>query len=381
MRNKFVLVLVLVFVTVLPLLAHPPMPELDGDIVMQGLNGPQGLYVDADGNLWVIDSGFGGSETIQYFNTQTFEPIEATFGQTSRVLRLSPDGEMTEVATLPSIAAGEDFLGGARLAVLDDILYATVGGWHVSLGDNVTVDNYTAVVSITDDGVETVADLWAHELTHNPDETGNIESHPYGITAGAEGLLYVTDAAANAVISVDPSNGETNTVVSFEGLPGVFPNPWRDGELVTDPVPTATVFGEDGKLYVSFLSGAPFIPGSAKVVQVDADGNVSDYSLGHTMLTDLQTAPDGNLYAVSFGMFTEEGPVFNSGSIIRILSDGSAEVVVDGLPFATGLAIDAEGNGYVAINGIAIPEAGIVVYYEGLTDMEGVPISVMEMEG
>lgn len=32
-----------------------------------------------------------------------------------------------------------------------------------------------------------------------------------------------------------------------------------------------------------------------------------------TMLTDMQMGPDGNLYVVSFGLVTEEGPVFNPG--------------------------------------------------------------------
>ena len=113
------------------------------------------------------------------------------------------------------------------------------------------------------------------------------------------------------------------------------------------------------------------------MVQVATDGTVSDYATGLTMLTDLQIAPDGNLYAVSFGMFTEEGPVPNAGSIIRILDDGTPQVVIDGLPFATALAIDENGNGYVAINGIAIPEAGMVVYYEGLTALEGQPMPEM----
>jgi hypothetical protein len=169
-------------------------------------------------------------------------------------------------------------------------------------------------------------------------------------------------------------------VVGFEGISGVFPSQTRGGELIADPVPTGVVVNEDGSAFVSFLSGAPFVPGSAKVVQVSAEGEVSDYATGLTMLTDLTRGPDGNLYAVSFGMFTQEGPVFNSGAIIRILEDGSSEIVVDGLPFATGIALDADGNGYVTINGIAIPQAGMVVRYDGLTEMEGTPVPQMGSE-
>lgn len=380
MRIKLMVVLLLLLAMSLPVMAQegPPPPELDGDIVIAGLNGPQGLFIDSEGDLWVIDSGVGGNEAIEFFDPVTFEANPATFGETSQILRMTPGEDPVVVALLPSIAVGSDFIGGARVVELNGAFYATVGVWHFSLGDDVSLPLQAQVVRIDDGQAVTVGDLWAHELEYNPDGTDNRESHPYGIAAGPDGLLYVADAASNALISVDPDSGETVTVAGFEGLPGVFPSQWRGGELITDPVPTAVAFDDDGGIYVSFLSGAPFVPGSAKVVQVAADGEVTDFATGFTMLTDLKMGPDGNFYAVQFGMFTQDGPVFNSGSIIRITPDGTGEVLIEGLPFATAIAIDADGNGYVAINGIAIPEAGMVVYYEGLTAMEGQPITQPE---
>jgi sugar lactone lactonase YvrE len=349
-------------------------PELTGEVVVEGLHGPQGVYVASDSSVYVIDSGLGGEEATEFVNPETFALEAATVGQTARIVRLTADGEVDDVAVLPSVQIGTDASGGARIVELDGVLYATVGAWQGAMGDEVTIEHFAAVVRLSDAEVETVADLWAHELANNPDGTINLESHPYGLAAGPDGLLYVADAAANAVISVDPATGETATVAVFDALPGVFPNPLRDGEMLTDPVPTGVAFDADGVLYVSLLSGAPFIPGSAKVMQVDADGAVSDFATGLTMLTDLQMGPDGNLYAVSFGVFTQEGPVMNSGSVIRILADGTSEVVIAGLPFATGLALDADGNGYVTVNGVAIPNAGMVLYYAGLTETEGQPL-------
>lgn len=359
---KSVFVFLLVLLLAVPVLAQdgpPPPPDLgDGEVVLGGLNGPQGLHVAEDGSVYVIDSGFGGEETIDFVDVNTFEVVDATFGLTSRIMRLNMDGEPEVVASLPSIAAGMDFVGGARVTSLDGTLYATVGAWQINLGEDVSVDNYTAVVRIGDMEVETVADPWAHEVANNPDGSGNIESHPYGITVGPDGMLYVADAAANAVLKIDPESGEITTLAAIEPLPGVFPNPFRDGELLRDAVPTGIVVAEDGTVYVSLLTGAPFMPGTASVIAVDADGNVSEFAGGMTMLTDLTMGPDGKMYAVSFGMFTEEGPVPNSGQILRISEDGTVSAVVDGLPFATGIAVDADGNGYVSINGIAIPEAG-----------------------
>ncbi|MFW5696317.1 MAG: ScyD/ScyE family protein [Phototrophicaceae bacterium] len=356
----------------------PPMPELDGDIIVTGLNGPQGVYVDSAGHLWIIDSGAGGDEEIEFVDPTTFEVIPASFGNSSVIMQMAPGEEAEVVATLPSVAVGQDFLGGARLVELDGAVYATVGVWQINLGEEASLPLQAQVVRLEDGEAVTVADLWAHELAFNPDETDNLESHPYGIAAGPDGMLYVADAAMNALVRVDPESGDVETVAVFEGMPGVFPNPFRDGELIRDPVPTGVAFDADDNLYVSLLSGAPFMPGTASVMSVSADGEVSEFATGMTMLTDLTYGPDGNLYAVQFGMFTEEGPVANSGSVVRILPDGSVEVVIDGLPFATGIALDDDGNGYVTINGIAIPEAGMVVYYEGLTTREGQPLGDAE---
>ena len=378
MFKKLLLLVVLGLCFTLPALAQelPPLPELDGDIVLAGLNGPQGLFIDAEGALWVVDSGVGGDESVESFDPTTFELTSATLGNTSQILRWVPGGEPDVIGSLPSVAVGADFIGAARVTALDGVVYATVGAWHIAGGETVTLPMQAQVVRIEDGEGVMVADLWQYELLNNPDGTGNLESHPYGIIAGADGLLYVTDAAGNSLLSVDPASGEVETLAVFEGMPGVFPSPWRNNEPITDPVPTAVVLADNGDLYVSLLSGAPFIPGSAKVVKV-VNGEITDFALGMTMLTDLKQGPDGNLYATSFGMFTEEGPVFNSGAILRILPDGSVETLVSGLPFATALAIDAEGNGYVAINGVAIPDAGMIVYYEGLTSMEGVPVEPM----
>jgi len=131
----------------------------------------------------------------------------------------------------------------------------------------------------------------------------------------------------------------------------------------------------DGSIYVSFLSGAPFIPGSAKVVSVAADGTVSDFATGLTMLTDLRTGPDGALYATQFGMFTEQGPVPGSGAVVRIKEGDASEILVPGLMFPTSIDFNADGDAFVTVNGVGAPGSGQVVKFAGLTTMEGMPVA------
>ena len=140
-------------------------------------------------------------------------------------------------------------------------------------------------------------------------------------------------------------------------------------------MPTGVAFDSAGNTYVSLLPGFPFLPGSSKVVKVGADGSVSDYATGLTMLTDLQTGPDGMLYAVSFGQFTETGPVPNMGALLRIKEGGASEVLVDGLSFPTSIDFSDAGDAFVTVNGVGAPGSGEVVRFDGLTSMTGSPLS------
>jgi sugar lactone lactonase YvrE len=376
MRFRFFVIAMLVFLAFPSLaVAQPPTPEIPGGtIVATGFNGPQGITIDADGNLWVIDSGVGGDEEIPFINEETGEPTTTMMGPTARIVKVSPSGEQTDVAALPSIMASEnESLGGARLTWMDGTLYATVGGWVGGVGDPPDLAGVVARVDGSD--VTEVADMWAYEDAYNPDGL-TLEAHPYGITAGPNGWLWIANAGANTLDKVNPETGEIQNVAVFDGLPGPMPNPARNNAMEEDPVPTAVVFDDMGDALVSLLSGAPFVPGSAKVVRVTSDGVVSDYATGLTMPTDLQRGPDGELYAVEFGMFTEQGPVPNAGSVVRIHEGDASEVVVSGLPFPTSLVFDADGNAYVTVNGAGVPGSGAVVRFDALTGMEGEPITM-----
>lgn len=360
-----------------PVLAQPPSQEIEGGtIVASGLNAPQGVAVDEDGNLWVIESGQSGDEDIQFMSMETGEMAPTKMGRTSRIVMVSPDGEQTDVAALPSIAVSPmENVGGGRLTWLDGVLYVTSGTWLGGLGD--APDLVGIVARIEDGEVTEVADTWAHEEANNPDGF-TLESHPYGITVGLDGWLWVADSGANALLRINAESGEIQIVAVFGGLPSPMPNAERNDAMEADPVPTAVVFDEAGNAYVSLLSGFPFIPGSSKVVRVTPEGEVSDYATGLTMLTDLQRGPDGALYAVQFGMFTEEGPVPNAGAIVRIQEGNASELLVSGLSFPSGLAFDQDGNAYVTTNAVGMPGSGEVVRFDDLIHMQGEPVATSE---
>lgn len=332
-------------------------------IVADGLNNPMGLLAMPDGSIWVVDSGVGGDQEIEMVDPTTGQESTATVGMTSRVIRIAPDGTETVMATLPSVHVGMEFIGGARIARLGTGVYATSGAWLGDFGPE-PMPLMAAIARVDTADTRVVAETWTVEAEQNPDGF-ILETHPYGIVGGSDGHLYVADAGANTLLRVNPRNGNIEVVVVFEGIPGPMPNPQRGGAPEMDPVPTGIAQAADGTLYVALLPGFPFPPGAARVMTVTTDGEVSLLTDGLTMVTDLQLAPDGNLYAVTLGQFTEQGPVPNSGAITRIGRDGSSEIAMEGLSFPTAIAFAQNGDAYVTVNGIGAPGTGQVLRYAG----------------
>jgi len=179
--------------------------------------------------------------------------------------------------------------------------------------------------------------------------------------------LWATDSGANTLFKIDPATGKSDLIAVFSGLPSPFPNPNRNGQMSTDPVPTGVAVDKDGNAFVGFLSGFPFIPGSAGIVKVAPDGKVSRYATNLSMITDVVFGPDGQLYALTFAELGDGQLNFGKGKILRVREGSESEVVVDGLHSPTALSFDRDGDAYVAIKSATAPGQGEVVVYKGLT--------------
>jgi len=328
----------------------------EGIIVAKGFNGPQGVLVATDGGLYVVDSGIGGDMVVSVTNPETGKPEEVKIGDSARVVHIASDGQQYVMAMLPSVLMERDTSGGNRLAELDGTVYVTSGGWEGEFGDT-PMPNMARVLALKDNQLTELVNTWDVEKANNPD--GYIlESHPYDLTFGPDGRLWIADAGANDLLAVDLTSKKTEVVSVFPGVPSPLPNPARGNAKESDPVPTGVAFDKAGNLYVSLLPGAPFLPGSAKVVKVAPDGSVTDYATNLTAITDLQSAPDGNLYAVQFAQFTQEGPLPDTGALIR-----------------TSLDFDAAGDAFVTINGVGAPGSGAVLKFAQLITMAGTSLS------
>ena len=89
------------------------------------------------------------------------------------------------------------------------------------------------------------------------------------------------------------------------------------------------------------------------------------------MLTDLKMAPDGLLYGVQFGLFTQKGPVPESGAIVRVQPESNSAIVLDGLSFSIAIDFNQNGDAYITVGGVGPPESGSLIMVKRLIDREG----------
>jgi sugar lactone lactonase YvrE len=330
MLRKSLLVLLALFsvlVMSLPALAQ------DSSTVAEGLAFPRGIAFDADGNLYVAESGLGGEQVLL-----ATEDVQITGGLTGKVSKIAPDGTVSVVlAGLPSLFNPNE---GAAVGVYraipdgDSLWLAFTDDTSLTLFSDSVIELDLATLT-----VKNYIDLSAYEIANNPDGTEEILSNPGDIAKGPDGTLYIVDTGANTLF----------TWTEADGLAVV--HAWTD-----NPVPTAIEFADDGSFYVSFL-GTGLAPGAAKIEHWAADGSeVIETFTGLTTVTDLLLTDAGDLYAVQIIVLGDQGPVPNSGGVYKVTADG-ATPVIEGLNTPMGIAQDADGNLLVS-TGSAFAEPG-----------------------
>ena len=186
---------------------------------------------------------------------------------------------------------------------------------------------------------------------------GEVDSHPYAI-AVTEETIYVADAGANSVVSVDARSGKTETVAvlpprpykitpaaaASNGLPGCVVGTTYDFEAV----PTDVAVGPDGRLYITSLPGGPEDPAlgpRGAIFRVDPDDDEVELVADDIMTpTGLALDEDGELYVAS---------LFGQG-VLRIDPDSGDQTVV----LEAGFAADVDLRGdtlYATVNALPGP--------------------------
>lgn len=324
--------------------AGSSMGSADGNGASAQFAYPSGLAIDKDGNLYVGDSH---SLTIR---------------------KITPGGSVTTVAGLADHAGTADGPGAtARFNSVHAIavdragnVYATDDAFTQSAG----VTRYVkpgpsgTVRRIDTTGVVSTIAGRRTDLSPSPDGIGasaRFES-PSGIVADREGTIYVTDATASTVRKITAA-GEVTTFAGKTGVTGRtdgFRSDARFGQpmgialdgagtlYLTDPVDgVIRKLTADG--LVSTFAGSPGVKGN-----VDGQGAAARFSSP----TGIALDDRGNVY-VTDGWVDTVRKITPAGDVttlagkagVRGSTDGPADLARFVVP--GGIAVDRSGNVYV----------------------------------
>lgn len=329
-----------------------------GTAVMTGLNGPRGMDFGPEGALYVTESGtmaITGACAPVYRGQNCYSGT----GAVSRLWR----GTQTRVATgLPSLynPATGDVPGPSDISFLGRGNAIVTIGWggppdaRAALGE--AGDDFGTLISLTPSGQwRVVADIADFEAENNP-AGGPPDSNPYGVLQ-EPGRTYVTDAGGNSLLEVRP-NGDVSLVAVFPSV-AVPPGPYPPIPFV-EAVPTEVVRGPDGALYVSTLTGFPFVPGVASIYRVVPGMAPTVYATGFTQITDFDFGPDGSLYVVQYAATAplHMGP----GSLVRVAPNGTRTTLAADLVQPTAVVVGPDGAVYVAHKS-GVPGGGEVLRF------------------
>jgi hypothetical protein len=332
----------------------PASAQPSFEVVASGLDNPRHLTFSATGDLYVAESGRGGSVSC----AEHPELGEFCLGFTGAVTRVRDDGPEEPVLTgLPSILGeGGDALGPSDIAFTGGqkfVLTIGLGGsdeFRDAFGPDGAQLGTLVSGKLKRGGWSLFADVLANEATANPDGT-DIDSNPVGLVRQGEGYL-VADAGGNAVVRASHKGTFTTIAVLPPGSALAPPFVPPGTQIPTDAVPTSVVQGPDGAYYISQLTGFPFEKGDANIWRVVPGQDPTVYASGLTNLTDLAFAPDGSLYAVEIA--TEgllNGPI---GSLVKVTPGASDhETVAGGLFAPYGVALTS-GAAYVTTCSVCV---------------------------
>ena len=229
----------------------PPNP------LATGLVGPLSIAVTARGDVLVAQSFIGTISKVDKQGGVTDLVTEEAFTP-----GVADDGDVLYTSSGPAGVFLKSVAPDGTTSVVANILAHEIN-------QNPDADQQYGFTEISDE----CAAEWPEEFFGPPQYTGIIDTNPYAI-ATTKDHIYIADAAANAILSVD-ALGDVTTVAVLPPQPAVVNQDAIDGLGLPqctlgltynfEPVPTDVEL-HGGQLYVTTLPGGPEDPSAARAV-------------------------------------------------------------------------------------------------------------------
>ena len=313
--------------------ARKSQQPLQVDVIVDGLFGPIGMEVLADGTLLVAEEGTGQRD------------------DSAGVTLIAPDGQVGRFLTgLPSTRDSGDLAGVPLVKLAPDgatLYIGNFGQGHVWV--------YPLTTQEQTDGIALPAQpLTSRDLLTAMVRLNNVMLiNPFDMTFDATGIPVVSDASGNG-LAKENADGTIRYIHRFERLP----NPIKPTDPV-EAVPTGiTRVGEE--YYVTLLGGCPYPLGSGQLVAVDEARHQRTVLDGLNMPIDVAhgldaSGPDGTLWILEFARFTPDADCFSgqgyqveTGRLSRLWPDGTLETVLDHLNFPGAVLPMPDGSLYIS---------------------------------
>jgi hypothetical protein len=317
-------------------------------VIASGLDNPRGLDFGFGGDLYVAESGRGGSDC----SLENPEGGAGCFGRSGAITKITSHGQRRIVSGLPSVAA-PDGSGASGPSDVSFTLGGLLGYVSVGLGANPEqrrqypqTRGMGKLYKLLPGGIVLPGpDVSQFEADHNPDASfpsAEVDSNPNSVDASGLSVA-VADAGGNDVIGFGLRGPSLLGVLPFGQAPAPdipdFPVP-PGTPIPVQSVPTSIVRGPDGAYYVGQLTGFPFPTGGAAVWRIVPGHAPTKYADGFTTITDLAFGRDGTLYVLQHASATLAGPP-TPGKLIRVPKRGPrVELAPGALQAPTGLALD-----------------------------------------
>lgn len=335
-------------------------------VVATGLDSPRHLAFGSRGDLFVAESGRGGSGPCF-----TGPEGPACMGATGAVTRISRSGRqshwITGLASLANTPGNTDAIGPHGIAVRGAHNVLVTNGGPTDPKDaagnpimrdtlaaqNPVADRFGRLLQIRTRGghVRSLADVWGFEHASNPDaQLGNplVDSNAVDVLPLRRGYV-IADAGGNAIYTVSRT-GKLSALTVFPNR--MVPNPMGGADVPMQAVPTSVVRGPRGNYYVSQLTGFPFPPGGADIYRVNPrTGKARVFASGFTNVMDLAFGPRRTLYVLEIdanGLLNQgdEGALF---ALNRRGQRRKIALPAGALPAPGGIAVRGRAL-YVTIN-------------------------------